>query len=216
MRTILTTALCLLATASLHAQEERPLRTLLGNGRPLDHGGWGAATASYTRILDQDAMLVGARGAWMIDHRFSLGIAGHGLVIPVANAAYDAVLLAEGRTLSRGSTFVGGYGGLLLEPVIAYRSPVHITLPLIVGAGGVGYQRHTELPEDFDPFTYQEDVCAFFVVEPGVELEVNLIPLVRVGVGASYRYTSDITLPGTPKDVLHGLNAGLTIKVGSF
>ena len=50
----------------------------------------------------------------------------------------------------------------------------------------------------------------------GVELELNLIPLVRLGVGASYRYTSDITLPGTPSDALRGINAGVTIKVGKF
>jgi hypothetical protein len=47
-------------------------------------------------------------------------------------------------------------------------------------------------------------------------LELNLIPLVRLGVGASYRYTSDITLPGTPSDALRGINAGITIKVGKF
>ena len=36
------------------------------------------------------------------------------------------------------------------------------------------------------------------------ELELNVIPLVRVGVGASYRHTSDIDLPGTPEDAMRG------------
>jgi hypothetical protein len=105
---------------------------------------------------------------------------------------------------------------LFVEPILAHRSAVHVTLPVIIGAGGCGYQVYGGLPRDFDPYNYSDDAQAFFVIEPGVELELNLIPLVRLGVGASYRYTSDITLPGTPSDALRGINAGITIKVGKF
>ena len=54
------------------------------------------------------------------------------------------------------------------------------------------------------------------VREPGIELELNVIRLVRLGIGASYRYTSDLDMPATPKDALHGINAGVSIKVGCF
>jgi hypothetical protein len=202
--------------AAAQTMQEPPMRTLLGGDSTLHHGGWGAPTATYTRIMDQDAMLVGVRGAWIINHRFSLGLAGHGLVTNVENLAYDQYLVDNGTVLRSKSRLYMGYGGLLLEPVIAYRSPIHITLPIIIGAGGVGYGYNESLPEDFDPYTYHDDAQAFFVVEPGIELEMNVIPLVRVGLGASYRYTSDIDLPGTAKDALHGVNVGLSIKVGSF
>lgn len=192
------------------------MRTLLGADHQVHHGGWGAPTIDHTRIMDQDALLVCGRGGWIIDHRFTLGLAGHGLVTSLENAAYDQALVARGRTISKPSRFLAGYGGLLLEPVIAYRSPMHVSLPLIIGAGGCGYQSFSALPHEFDPFTYNDDASAFFVFEPGVELEMNVIPLVRVAVGASYRYTSDIDLPGTAKDALHGFNAGIHIKVGSF
>ncbi len=214
--------LLLLALAAVPAiaqtTDEAPMRTLLGGDKKLHHGGWGAPTTHYTRIMDQDALLVGARGAWIIDHRVSIGLAGQGLVTPVANSAYDAHLIEQGEVLLRRSSLYMGYGGLLIEPVIAYRSPVHITLPVIVGAGGVTYGYGSRLPEDFDPLTYDDryDAQAFFVVEPGIELEMNIIPLLRVGIGASYRYTTDLDLPATPKDALHGLNAGISVKVGRF
>lgn len=214
--------LLLLALAAVPAiaqtSDEAPMRTLLGGDKKLHHGGWGAPTTHYTRIMDQDALLVGARGAWIIDHRVSIGLAGQGLVTPVANSAYDAHLIEQGEVLLRRSSLYMGYGGLLIEPVIAYRSPVHITLPVIVGAGGVTYGYGSRLPEDFDPLTYDDryDAQAFFVVEPGIELEMNIIPLLRVGIGASYRYTTDLDLPATPKDALHGLNAGISVKVGRF
>ncbi len=217
-RTILSfiTSVIIALPAAAQTSAEQPMRTLLGGDSTMRHGGWGAPSATYTRILDQDAMLVGVRGAWIINHRFSLGIAGHGLVTNVSNLDYDRYLVDSGIRLHHKSRLFMGYGGLLLEPVIAYRSPVHITLPIIIGAGGVGYGYNSELPQDFDPYTYHDDAQAFFVIEPGIELEMNVIPLVRVGLGASYRYTSDIDLPGTAKDALHGLNAGVTIKVGRF
>lgn len=196
--------------------QEPPMRTLLGGEQKLSHGGWGAPTLAYTRLMDQDALLTGGRGGWIINHRFTLGLAAYGLTTNVTNANYDRYLMDAGTDLRSKSRFYMGYGGLLLEPVIAYRSPIHITLPLIIGAGGCGYGYNEQLPQDFDPYTYHDDAQAFFVVEPGIALEMNVIPLVRVGVGASYRYTSDLDLPATAKDALHGINAGLSIKVGRF
>ncbi len=188
------------------------MRTLFGGG-DTHSGGWGAPTASYTRIMDQDAMLVGLRGGWIIDHRFTLGLAGHGLVTKVDNPGYDEAVnspLIQGE-----SQLFLGYGGLLLEPVIAYGSPVHIALPVIIGAGGCGYYYSYEQPLNGSYGTV-DDAQGFFVLEPGIELEMNLIRLVRLGLGASYRYTSNIDLPGTSATALQGWNAGISIKVGSF
>ena len=208
--------LFLLLGSATFAQDDAP-RSLIGADHQMSHGGWGAPTATYTRINDQDAMLVGARGGWLIDHRVTLGLAGHGLVTPVKNAAYDQHLVESGRTPYNSSRLQAGYGGLLIEPIIAYRSPVHVSLPIIIGAGGCGYSYSSAYaPHGVDYYDNFDDVSAFFVVEPGVDLEVTLVPLVRLAVGASYRYTSDVDLPATSKDVLRGFNAGFSIKVGRF
>ncbi len=201
------------------AQEtDRTPRTLFGKEHDIDHGGWGGPSTHFTTIMGKEALLVGARGGWLIDHGVSLGIAGHGLVTDVPNQKYDAYRIALGDTLRRGSQFRMGYGGLLIEPLIAPMNAVHVSLPIIIGAGGCGYQTYARIPkdDDFDAFQYRDDYQAFFVVEPGIELEVNVIKLVRLGVGASYRYTTDIDLPETPKDALRGFNAGVTVKVGHF
>lgn len=224
-RTLLLMGLFALATLTNPASAQAPaggdedMRTLLGGRTDIHHGGWGGPTTHYTRMLDQDALLVGARGGWLIDHRVTIGLAGQGLTTSVRNAAYDQHLAAEGIALRRSSTFHVGYGGLLIEPIIAYRSPVHISLPIIVGAGGCAYDYQEALPVQeeapFDNYRFL-DGQAFFVVEPGIDLELNIIPLVRVGISASYRYTSDLDLPATAKDALHGTNVGLSIKVGRF
>ncbi len=203
--------------SALHAQADSTgIRTLFGQGKKIVHGGWGGPSTHFTTIMGHDALLVGGRGGWLIDHGITIGLAGHGLVTDVPNKAYDAHRLAFGDSLRRGSIFRMGYGGLLIELIIAPRSPVHVSLPVIIGAGGCGYQTYMRRTDDFDPFEYGDDYQAFFVVEPGIELEINLIKLVRLGLGASYRYTTDIDLPATAKDALHGFNAGLTVKVGCF
>lgn len=213
--------IALATTNPLQAQTTTPpddgMRTLLGGRTDLHHGGWGAPTAHYTRIMDQDAMLVGLRGGWLIDHRVTIGIAGHGLVTPLRNTAYDAYLLDQGTPAPRPTAFHMGYGGLLIEPIIAYRSPVHISLPIMFGAGGCAYDFNTVLPEeDGQPGYGYLEGQAFFVVEPGIDLEMNVIPLVRLGISASYRYTSDLDLPATAKDALHGANVGVVVKIGRF
>lgn len=210
-------------TPAAICQEEtdRTPRTLFGTDHKIHHGAWGGPSAHLTTIMGQSALLVGARGGWLIDHGITIGIVGHGLVTDVPRPEYDVYRAGLGDQLRRGSQFRMGYGGLLIEPIIAPMSPIHISLPILVGAGGCGYQTYSfRSGNNFDPFDdlddYDDDFQAFFVVEPGIELEVNVVKLVRIGIGASYRYTTDMNLPATPKNALHGLNTGITVKVGSF
>ncbi|MFZ1331944.1 MAG: hypothetical protein WAR83_07145 [Flavobacteriales bacterium] len=201
-----------------HAQEPR---TLFGGNGKIKHGGWGAPTASYTQVMKQDAMLVGLRGGWLINHRLTIGVAGQGMVTPLTNKAYEELLIAEDGAGLSTSRFNMGYGGLLIEPVISYKSPIHISLPIIIGAGGCGYTTSTRSPGhdewfEWDEYDYRNDSEAFFVLEPGIDLEMNVIPLLRFGIGASYRYTTEVDLPATAKDALHGITAGFSIKVGKF
>jgi len=225
----LAAALLICAPQLSNAQEterntnEQAPRTLIGGQGKMTHGGWAAPTASYTRMLKQDAMLVGLRGGWLVNHRLTIGVAGHGMVTSLGNKAYDNAIIESGSLPGRSSRFNMGYGGLLIEPIIAYKSPIHISLPIIIGAGGCAYttgypwnEEHHDGTGDHHDFNYRDDAAAFFVIEPGLELEMNLIPYLRIGVGASYRYTTDIDLPGTAKDALHGLTTGVSIKVGKF
>ena len=214
MRTLL--IVFTLWSAALFGQETE-IKNLLSNDAGIAHGGWGAPTFSYTRILDQDAMLIGLRGGWIINHRLTIGIAGSGLVSDVENPAHDALLAEQGMDLKRKSIFRTGYGGILIEPVIAYSKPIHVSLPILIGAGGYGYSTfydHDVIEER--PNHIHDDFHSYFVLQPGIDLELNIIPLLRLGIGASYRYTTDLEAAGTPEDGMRGMNATFSIKVGKF
>ena len=115
-------------------------------------------------------------------------------------------------------SLAGGYGGLIMEPIILGWFPVHIALPILIGAGGVSNVSYTT--DWYDTYEYVdgyvEASSAFFVAEGGVELEFNLVRFFRLALFGKYRYTTDIMMENVSKTALHGWSAGITFKFGSF
>lgn len=169
-------------------------------------GGYGAISLGYSQINGRDAILMGGRGEWVIGHGFGLGIGGYGFV-------NDPVAVNE---LSY--SLAGGYGGLVMEPILMGWFPVHLSFPILIGAGGVA---NTSYSNNFnDPYAYfdgyVEDAAVFFAADAGVELEFNLVRFFRMALFGTYRYTTDIQMDGIPADALRGWTAGVTFKFGSF
>ncbi len=175
--------------------------TLLGKSNAI--GGFGGVSVLYSQIDDKDAFVFGARGGVILGHVFAMGFGGAGFINDYhIDEVYGKVSLA------------GGYGGIFFEPIILPRFPVHLSIPVLVGAGGVAYTSIDESRWDNEP--YVEDSEAFLVIEPGLELEMNITKFFRFSFGGYYRYTSDIELLNTPKDVLNGFSAGVNFKFGKF
>jgi hypothetical protein len=208
MKKIMTLICWLLAVPLLHAQEESSeLKTLFGD-RPISHGGYGALDIRYSAIDGKDAFLMGGRGAWVIGHAFALGFGGLGFI----NDYHYNPDIAGGRNVN----LAGGYGGLLLEPILFPKFPVHVSIPVLIGAGGVAYTTHYN-PYDWDEsHFFVEEATGYFVLEPGLELEFNIVRFFRLAIGGYYRYTSDIRLYDTPENVLRGFSGGITLKFGKF
>lgn len=192
-----------------YAQENnQQMSTLFGgtNGS-IHHGGWGGLYFGYTQISDKDTYLMGARGGWLINHRFTIGLAGSGFI-----SDRDYYGIVPDRAVS----LAGGYGGLFLEAVIFPFSPVHLTIPITIGAGGVAYTSNNWREGDYSYENYTYDSDAYFLLEPGLEIELNLIKFMRFAVGGSYRYTSDVNMINSSPEMLKGFNGHFTLKFGSF
>lgn len=172
----------------------------LFNNKYGSHGAYGGISMNYSQFDGKDAFLLGARGAWIVGHSVGIGLAGYGFIndINPNDNFFDSDL-----------DLVGGYGGLLIEPIIMPKSPVHFSVPIIIGAGGITYA-------DRDWGYRDLDSDAFFVIEAGIELEFNVIRFMRIATGVYYRHTSNIELYGTDKDVLNGFSTGISFKFGKF
>ena len=209
----------MIASVITFAQDDQ-MQTVFGSGDDkIDHGGYGAFTMGYTQIDDKDALLMGGRAGWLIDHHFTIGLAGYGFFNDINETSnYD---------MSR-YTLAGGYGGLFLEPIIAPNFPVHVAIPILIGAGGAS-AFNDDYWNSYES-TYYYDGAAFFVFEPGLEVELNLVKFFRIGLGASYRYTSNLDLTYSyyddieheymstriDSDALRGMNYFVTLKFGWF
>lgn len=188
------------------------IKTILSNDYPTSHGGYGAVSLKYAKILDQDAWFAGLRGGWLIDHRLTLGISGSGLVSRVVNddwLPFDPAPNIEARLFT-------GYGGLLLEPIIFHRKMFHISIPIMIGAGGAVYGLQNKNVWEPPNVDFERNGDVFFALEPGLELEINVVHFMRINIGGSYLYTSDVQVPEVNPNFLRGFMGSFAIKFGAF
>ncbi|MFH0755665.1 MAG: hypothetical protein V2B15_00065 [Bacteroidota bacterium] len=190
----------------------REIQTLMKGGG----GGYGAISIGYTEINNLPSLQIGAHAEWVMGHGFGLGIAGTGFTSDFTTVGTDYYALS------------GGYGGLVMEPIILGWLPVHIALPIVIGGGGVASYATNSDPWDYDNLdpTFGE-YAVFFIAEAGVELEFNLVRFFRLSLFGTYRWTTDLEMKpmyglgeSSPYHVgphaLHGWSTGVRFKFGSF
>jgi len=196
------------------ANQEEQFSTLFGN-QSNAVGGYISFGLGNTMINDNNAVLGQFRLAARLGHSFSVGIAGAGFSDWLYGLNNDRPGLSP-----EGYFIEGGYGGLLLEPVFAPQFPVHLSFPIIIGAGGVAFTADSD-GNDWNDWEYDSDRIviasnAYFVIEPGVELEFNLARFMRMGAGVSYRFTNAINVEGDREHLLNGLSCSVNLKLGVF
>ena len=193
-------------------QNTDEIKTIFGNkDSKIDHGGYAAISVGYTQIDKQDVMTLGGRAAWVIDHHVALGLAGK---------AFMNSVFIEGdfpNTTENGLYMSGGYGGFFVEPIIAPNFPIHASFPVMIGGGGFVLNDQTWHDYNWDNEYYEPyDWDSYFVVEPGVDIELNVVKFFRVAFGASYRFTSNLHISEVPKDMMNGFSGSVTFKFGWF
>jgi hypothetical protein len=186
----------LLFPFSSYAQEE----TLLDGD--IESGGFGGPVIKVTTLNGENAIMVGGRGGWLINHSFVLGGGGYGVTTNVNALVTDTIK----RFLDM------GYGGVDLEYIASSDELLHLTMGLLVGGGGIGYRNENE-----DSFNTQRHMDTFFVLEPAVHAELNITHFFRIAAGVSYRYITGLSNNNVSTDSkLSGPAALLVFKFGEF
>jgi hypothetical protein len=202
MRRFITLSTALLLAAAAGADEE----TLLSG--QIEHGGFGGPNVKFTEMKDKFAVLVGGRGGWIINHSFVIGGGGYGLV----NQNIDERFISPDTTIY----MTMGYGGLELEYIASSNRLLHFSISSLIGAGGVDYIAKAR-SDDWEHHHYNTGaVDAFFIFEPGINSELNVLRFFRVDTGVSYRFVSGISTVGLSDNDLSGISANITLKFGKF
>ena len=190
MKTIQILLVLLLATFMLSAQENNDVKkektekvkkektkherndqvhTIFGDHQ-LAHGGYVSFDMDYSNnILGRNGLLLGARGAWIVDHWFSMGMGGYGLVSGIQKDIGWSGNDPQSLRLQM------GYGGMLLELTPLPRFPVHVTFPVLLGIGGCAFYNVIDNNNwNYDVYL-PEDTDVFFIAQPEALVEVNLL-----------------------------------------
>ncbi len=173
-------------------------------------GYFGGLQGSVTQIGDEVGLMAGVRGGWIINHRFSLGASATMLVndIDFETSVPESAGLQD-TTLS----LMLAYGGVEFTYIKHPERLFHYTASVMIGAGAVSYKDY-ECSLCGEESDLDSDI--FFVLEPELDVVVNISTMVRLALGFSYRYVYDVELRGVKNDDLRGAAGRLTVKIGRF
>jgi hypothetical protein len=172
-------------------------KTLIGDLGEVEHGGFGGPVVRLTSINGEFGVLTGGRGGWIVNHRFVLGGGGYGLASTIKAAEVGAPTAGGTDKLEM------GYGGPIVEYIIASDRLLHLSVEALVGGGGLTTTEGGSSDE-------------FFVAEAGINAMVNVTEFFRMGAGGSYRYIAGADFYDLNSSDLSGGSIVLTFKFGSF
>ncbi|MBA9076918.1 MULTISPECIES: hypothetical protein [Rufibacter] len=175
----------------------------------VSHSFYFAPSLMLTRWQDRSGFMVGGKVAWVLNQKFGLGLAGYGLT--TRNNIGEVLQYANNVFLQV------GYGGALLEYTPNPSRLLHFSFPLIIGVGGAAYTNSplgNNTSNRYSYEVYQTDT--FFVMEPGVQAELNMARFMRLGLAASYRFAQGVDLSRSSDRDMSAPTVSLTFKFGKF
>lgn len=178
--------------------EAQRTETLVGSR--TSNGGFGGPVMKVGELFGEPVLFLGGRGAWVAGRTFALGGGGYGLV----NDNLEAPVVYSGRR----AILEMGYGGLEMEYIHESHRLAHLSIYSLMGGGGARYR-------DRDRYeTLEED--GFLVLEPGMNMNLNVTRFLRLSAGATYRWTWGAELPGLEDDDLSGATGVFTLRFGRY
>ena len=200
----------------------KPVNTFPGNengSHPWFPGYFIELNGGYSRFGHENVFLPGISMGLVFSHHWTVGLTGNFIGNP-KGLHFHHLYQDSARTTWRGASLYGGYGGLLLEYTLFPKSRFHLSFPLMLGGGYLYFtqQQHhngaTHSYHDWGQHYLSRD--QFFVAEPGVKAECNIIKALRIGILVSYRYTPDLDLKFAPADLINQFTARLSLRFGKF
>jgi len=159
--------------------------------------------------------LMGGRLGFIFNEKYSIGLGGYGLVTE-HTTPYGTGILDPNYDPNAKIGF--GYGGLVFEYTIFNKKLIHFNIPVLVGGGVASLYKDVVIDEEewtWDDFTTYES-SGFFVVEPGVNIEVNVTKFMRFDLGASYRLVQFTEMDYLTNKDLSNLSVNASLKFGIF
>jgi hypothetical protein len=206
-RTAKLALICILLLAGVAQAQEN--ETIFKKSPIRRSGGYVAISNKFTTIDGQFANMPGIYGGWFINRKLMLGLGA------AATTNYIPVPATFHNFPADKMTYQFGQFGLMTEYVVASTKKVHFAVNLLTGSGFT-MQYDREEFDDWDFDDYDDEPNFFFLMEPGVQVELNLLKWMRFSPGISYRHAFGGNGNGLSASNLSHLSYNLTLKFGAF
>ena len=158
--------------------------------------GFGGPEVKFSKIAGERAVLGGGKGGKIISDNFAIGGAGYGLASGINRLDESA----------KSNDVSMAYGGVIGTYFLRPTSKLIMSSSVFVGGGGLSYEKEKNLD-------YDDEI---FVLEPSVEIQYQTFDFMSLGIGAGYRYVTDVDLKGILDSDLSAATVHLTILFGNF
>ncbi|UCG91468.1 MAG: hypothetical protein JSV97_10370 [candidate division WOR-3 bacterium] len=157
-----------------------------------------APVMKITELNDNVEAFTGGHAGLIINRNFMIGVGGFGLA---DDFEYGT---------ARDPLVDFGYGGLLVGYINNSHELIHLSVHSLIGGGGLCYRRW------YDVWYDEQYIDAVFVLEPGLDLELNVTRYFRIGLGGSYRLVYGVNFDDLSNYDVSGPAASVTFKLGKF
>jgi len=211
----------ILFSFSLNAQNEKA-STLFSKNKEHKIDPYGALETKFSQMDNRLGLFLGGRLGAVLNNSFSFGAAGYGL-LPTAKLSFDCPV--PNHETEKNDYWSSGYGGLFFEYINSPNRVVHFSANTLVGCGRVTYKNINSFFSSqknyyADKITFEHPSSFVFILEPGVELNLNMTKFFKVSFGVSYRYAPNFKLKYeeelVPSTFFNGFSANLVFKFAEF
>jgi hypothetical protein len=212
-------------TKKMDTPQNEKMRTLFSGSKkskqPIKYLGFSVGSEfQYGSLAGEFTPIAGVSGMLHINKKWGIGVAGYSTMRNFTPTALNANSLLAMDVK---------YGGLKLEYTLNPNAPIHVSFPLLIGGGMARVDSANNYRNGFggrDRDNRREfngrNSTRFWVIQPGVNVEANVIRFLKIYAGASYRITPSVNsetataLPTLTASQLSGLNFSAGIRLGLF
>lgn len=198
------------------AQEDEPkekkgsdINTIFTKDNFKFTGGFIGPEFKVSDTYDDYGLLIGLKLGGIVNDNFFIGLAGYGLTTK-STFPFEDTHLRVGM----------GYGGFAMEYTVLGKKALHFSIPVLVAVGGYTFYEEDYYSDLFwNDYNYNSVAStAAFIVEPGINVELNLTKFLRFSTGVSYRYVTATKLDDVDitNEELSNLSFNASFKFGFF
>lgn len=161
---------------------------------------YGGTFLKGSEMLGEFNLMIGGKGAIVVNDQFAFGAFGNGLV-----KSFDLENATEGLT---GLETSYGYGGLFVEYIQHFDSPISLSIPVHFGIGGVKIKE-----EDSGN---KVESSRLLTLEPELHLNFQIKEFTSISLFGGYRWADTKDLINVSNKDMSGLTYGIMFRSGLY